>query len=138
MGALLDSTFLIAAERRKRPLSDALQEARELADSEDLGISAISVMELAHGEARAESEARAAWRSRFLDEVLAVIPVFAVNAEVARRAGSLDGQLQQLGTKLAYADVLIGTTALLLNYSIITRNLRHFDRIPNLRVIVHT
>jgi predicted nucleic acid-binding protein len=95
-------------------------------------------MEMAHGEARAANEARASIRALFLTDLMTALQVHPVSAEVARSAGRLDGNLTKRGEPIAFPDILIGVTALELGYSVVTRNLRHFQRIPGLTVIQHT
>jgi predicted nucleic acid-binding protein len=53
---------------------------------------------------------------------------------IALRAGKIDGALQAKGLSIALGDLLIGTTALELGYSVVTHNVRHFLMIPNLVV----
>jgi predicted nucleic acid-binding protein len=43
------------------------------------------------------------------------MPVHPVTVPIALRAGQIDGQLQAAGTRVALADLLIGTTALVLS-----------------------
>jgi predicted nucleic acid-binding protein len=138
MGVLLDSTFLIDAERRGLSVTQTLLEIDALVPNQDCGISVISVMEMAHGEARAANEARASIRALFLTDLMTALQVHPVSAEVARSAGRLDGNLTKRGEPIAFPDILIGVTALELGYSVVTRNLRHFQRIPGLTVIQHT
>jgi predicted nucleic acid-binding protein len=49
-------------------------------------------------------------------------------------AGKLDGEQQSKGVIVPFADLLIGATALALGYSVLTVNVRHFERIPGLSV----
>ena len=137
MGVLLDSTFLIHAERRGLSVAQILLEIEALVPAQDCGISVVSVMEMAHGEARAASDARASIRAFFLTDLMAALQVYPVTAEIARSAGRLDGYLTKRGDPIAFPDLVIGVTALELGYSVITRNLRHFERIPGLTVLRH-
>jgi tRNA(fMet)-specific endonuclease VapC len=52
----------------------------------------------------------------------------------AVRAGDLLALLDSKGVPIGTEDVLIGATALLAGLSVVTRNVRHFDRIPGLKV----
>jgi predicted nucleic acid-binding protein len=137
MGVLLDSTFLIDAERRGLSVPQTLLEVDALVPSQDCGISVISVMEMAHGEARAVNTTRASIRALFLTDLMAALQVYPVTAEVARSAGRLDGYLTKRGEPIAFPDLIIGMTALELGYSVVTRNLRHFQRSPGLTVLQH-
>lgn len=98
-------------------------------------MSAITVMELEHGWHRANTPEVAAKRRRFLDEVLAVLPVEPFTREMGQLAGKVDAEMKQSGVRVATADLLIGITALHHAYAIGTRNLRHFSLIPGLRVV---
>jgi predicted nucleic acid-binding protein len=84
MGVLLDSTFLIDAERRGLSVPQTPLEVDALVPSQDCGISVISVMEMAHGEARAVNTTRASIRALFLTDLMAALQVYPVTAEVAR------------------------------------------------------
>jgi predicted nucleic acid-binding protein len=92
-------------------------------------------MEVAHGESRSDTPARMAYRSTFLSEIMAALEVYPVTPQIARRAGRLDGELAKQGLTVAFPDLLIGVTALELGFSILTSNIRHFERIPGLTVI---
>ena len=94
-------------------------------------------MEMAHGESRADFQGRAASRERFLTQVMASLDVHPVTPAIARRAGRLDGELSKLGANIAFPDLVIGATALELDYTMVTRNSRHFRRIPGLTVLHH-
>jgi predicted nucleic acid-binding protein len=45
------------------------------------------------------------------------------------------GEQQSRGVVIPFADLLIGATALALSYSVLTVNVRHFERIPGLSVV---
>jgi tRNA(fMet)-specific endonuclease VapC len=61
--------------------------------------------------------------------------VYPYTTETALLAGKLDGEQQNLGVVIPFADLLIGATALALGYSVLTVNDRHFGRIPGLSVV---
>ncbi len=50
------------------------------------------------------------------------------------RAGDLLAVLESRGTPIGVEDVLIGATALQENLTVVTRNTRHFRKIPGLEV----
>jgi hypothetical protein len=55
--------------------------------------------------------------------LLAALPIHAVTAPIALRAGQMDGENQAKGIRLSLADLLIGVTALELGYGVATANL---------------
>ena len=136
-GALLDSTYLIAAERRGLSVANVLADVERFLPSDDCGISVVSVMELAHGMSRADTLARAVARENFLQQLISSLDVYPVTTAIGLRAGRLDGELKKRGIQLALADLLIGVTALELGFSVVTRNVRHFELIPDLIVRRH-
>ena len=83
---------------------------------------------------RANTDARRVARQKFLDDLLIGMPVHPLTVPVALRAGQIDGHLQAAGTRVVLADLLIGTTALVLGHAIATGNARHFELIPGLVV----
>ena len=134
MGIVLDSSVVIGAERAgKNPRKIIEDLAASLGDTEAT-LSVVTVIELAHGVERADSDERRATRERFLEELLNEISVEPVTVAIAFRAGRIDGSLQKKGTRIALGDLLIGATALELGYAIATHNARHFEKIPNLEV----
>ena len=100
----------------------------------EISVSVITVLELAHGVVRANTEARRAARQKFLDDLLIGMPVHAVTVPVALRAGQIDGEMRAAGIRVALADLLIGTTGLVLGHAVATSNIRHFELIPGLVV----
>jgi predicted nucleic acid-binding protein len=92
MGLILDSSVLIAAERKGQNARQTLRTISEKTDNTDIGLSVITVIELAHGAARADSVERAALRGRFIDELLTAIPVYPITISLALRAGQIDGE----------------------------------------------
>jgi len=71
----------------------------------------------------------------FLDELLSALPVYEYTLEAAEIAGRIDAEERIKGFHIPFADLLIGATALSLNFSILTSNERHFRLIPGLTVI---
>jgi predicted nucleic acid-binding protein len=87
MGLILDSSVLIKAERKGNNARRALAEIAVRAAGEDVALSVVTVLELAHGAARADTPERKAARLAFIHEVMAAVPVHPVSASVALRAG---------------------------------------------------
>jgi tRNA(fMet)-specific endonuclease VapC len=60
--------------------------------------------------------------------------VLAVNRTIARQFGRLQGALGKQGQVVPAPDLFIGATALAYGLILVTRNLRHFQRIPGLQI----
>jgi tRNA(fMet)-specific endonuclease VapC len=135
VGLILDSSVLIAAERKGKNARQTLAEIAVRAAGEDVALSVVTVLELAHGAARADTPQRKATRQQFIYELMAAVPVHPVSAPVALRAGQIDGESTARGVTLPLSDPLIGVTALELGYRVATGNVRHFQGIPGVSVV---
>jgi predicted nucleic acid-binding protein len=134
MGLILDSSVLISAERQGQNARQMLGALSAKVGHTEIAISVISLSELAHGAARADTPQRKAQRLQFIEEILTALPIEHVTVPVALRAGEIDGRNQAKGIRVPLADLLIGVTALELGYDVATSNLRHFELIPGLAV----
>ena len=135
MGILADSTVMIAAERAGLTPRQIIAELIARHGDTEAALSVVTVLELAHGIERAQSADRRSAREHFLGELLSEMTVEPVTSKIAFRAGRIDGRLHAQGLRVALADLLIGATALELGYAVLTRNVRHFGKIPGLEVI---
>jgi predicted nucleic acid-binding protein len=132
MGLILDSSVLITAERQGQNARQMLAAIARAAGNTDVAISVVTMIELAHGAARADTAQRKAMRQQFIHELLTALPIHPVTVTIALRVGYIDGENQSKGLRLPLADLLIGVTALEMGYSVATGNLRHFQLIPGL------
>ena len=135
MGLILDSSVLVAAERQGQNAQQMLASiAGKIAETE-VGVSVVTLLELAHGAARGDTPERKAKRQKFIEELLLAMPVHPVTVPIALRAGQIDGENQTHGIRVPLSDLLIGVTALDFGYSVGTTNLRHFQQVPGLTVV---
>jgi predicted nucleic acid-binding protein len=135
MGLVLDSGVLIDAEREARPVSSLLASLEREHGETEVVLSAITVIELEHGLHRAQTAEQARKRREYLGTVFAAIPAESFTSEMAQLAAKIAAEARQVGRKIPFADLLIGSTALHFGYSIGTRNQRHFGMLPNLSVV---
>ena len=91
--------------------------------------------ELAHGIHRADTPERRDARRAFLDDLKASVPVYPITGETAELVGKLNAESSQKGITIPFDDLLIGACALERGYAVATRNHRHFQRIPGLKLI---
>ncbi len=135
MGLILDSSVVIASERRGETVERLIERVVTVAGDQEAALSAIGLTELIHGLYRAKTPAMRLHRQSFLDELLADMTVYPYTKETAMLAGKLDGEQQSKGVVIPFGDLLIGATALSLGFSVLTANLRHFQKIPGLSVM---
>ena len=127
---LLD-TNVVSEPLKRRPDSGVMARFRALPRADAL-ISTITLLELRRGAVLAEDGSHL-WQ-RIEVEVLLRVTVLNFDAAAACRAGDLDGELWQRGERLAVEDLLLAASALSRDLTLITRNLRHFERVPGLRL----
>lgn len=134
MGLILDSSVVIAAERRGETVEQLIERVIKKTGDQEAALSAIGLTELIHGIYRAQSPQIRHRRESFLNELLADVAVFPYTKETALLAGKIDGEQQSRGVVIPFGDLLIGATALSLGFNVLTVNLRDFQRIPGLSV----
>ncbi len=135
VGIILDSSVVIAAERRGHTVRQILEQIKNAVGDIDIGLSVITVAELVHGAYRARSPDQKDRRLGFIDRLCSDIPVHPVTVAIARRIGRIEGEQAALGVAIAFEDLAIGVTALELGFNVATLNLRHFRAIPTLNVM---
>ena len=135
LGIVLDSSVLIAAERRKLTAIQAIESIQTLLGELPIVLSAITIAEIGHGIYRANTSDIRQRRRAFLDDLKATLPIFPVTESTAEIIARIGGEQASHGNNLPLADLIIGACALELRYAIGTRNERDFRRIPDLRVV---
>ena len=131
MGLVLDTSVLVAAERRAVRLEPLLESLGE----ELVAIAAITASELLHGCHRASDAGVRARRAAFVDALLDAIPVLPFGLPEARRHAELWAELARTGNMIGPHDLLIAATALARGHSLATTNQREFSRVPGLRLV---
>jgi tRNA(fMet)-specific endonuclease VapC len=101
----------------------------------EISLSVVTVAELVHGAYRAKTPEQQQGRLAFIERLCQDVPVHPVTLDIARMAGRIEGHQEAKGIRVSFEDLLIGTTALHLGYSVATFNVRHFQRIPGLSVV---
>jgi len=96
-----------------------------------VGISAITLSELSFGAAKSSRPEQAL---AALAEFTLALEVAAFDAELASVYGSVRASLAKRGTPTGPLDTLIGSHALALDITLVTRNTREFSRIERLRL----
>lgn len=63
------------------------------------------------------------------------VPVLGINRSIARRYALVRGDLRARGLLIPQPDILIAATAMYYDLTLVTRNIRHFQRIRDLKVL---
>ncbi len=94
--------------------------------------SAVVLGELYQGAFRSPSAAR--HLENIEKRILPAVTVLSYDAPAARLYGEIRARLEDAGRPLADADLQIAATALTHDLELVTGNLRHFTRVPGLRI----
>jgi predicted nucleic acid-binding protein len=131
VGVILDTSVLVASERRALRLDEFLRSL----GPETVGMAAITASEMLHGWHRASDAAVRARRAAFVEALLDLLPVYPFALPEARRHAELRADLAREGRMIGPHDMLIGATALARGDAVATLNGREFSRIPGLRLV---
>lgn len=95
-------------------------------------ISVISYGELVYGSRRSERILENLAKVHRLAELY---PIVDVTRAVMDSFGEIKAQLVSGGKTIDDFDLLIGCTALVLNYAVVTNNTKHYEKIPGLKIV---
>ena len=131
MGALIDTSVLVAVERGALSRSDLIGRA-----GDEAALSVVTASELLHGVHRADSARKRVRRERFVEAILAELRVLPVDLDVARTHAQIWADLRARRVSVGAHDLLIAATALVHGLAVATRNVREFRQVEGLSVEV--
>jgi len=120
---LLDTTFLIDAERGLAELDSAIE------DDDDAAIAAVSLAELLVGVKLATGKRRSS-RQEFVDSVAESLPIVGYDETVARDHADLLVAIRKAGTPRGAHDLIIAATARATSRTIVTADRAAFEGLP--------
>ncbi len=135
MGLILDSSVLIAGERRGETIKQIMVRTRTVHGNREGAVSAVSIVELTPGIYRAQTASHRQRRRAFVEELCRDLALYPLTLEIARLAGRIEGEQAARGVRISFEDLVIGATVLHLRFGLATLNMRHFELIPGLRVV---
>jgi predicted nucleic acid-binding protein len=127
----LFDTDAISEILKKRPAPRYLHWLASIPRAEQF-TSAITIGELFRGAFRSSGPLRHLEKIESL--VLPTLTVLSYDVAVARIYGRIQATLARMGRTVADADLQIAATALHHGLEVVTGNLRHFERIPGIRL----
>lgn len=130
MGVIFDTSEIIAIERNRQNI-EALIHGRE---DDPFGISVVTAAELLHGVERADTETRKVRRQAFVEKVIEFFPVLSFDMTMARIYAKLWATLSGKEITVGSHDLIIAATAIALDYTVVTANMRDFEKIEGLKV----
>ena len=129
--AYLFDTDAISEVLRRKPAAPYLRWLKTV-PRVDQFTSAVVIGELYKGAFRSSDSAR--HLENIEKRVLPAVSVLPYDVATARVYGEVRARLEAAGRVLADADLQIAATALHHGLEVVTGNLRHFQRIPGLRI----
>jgi predicted nucleic acid-binding protein len=129
--AYLFDTDAISELLKPRPAAGYLRWLRAIPRQEQF-TSAVVVGELYRGAFRSPAVARHV--ENVEKRVLPAVTVLSYDLAAARVYGQVRAHLESAGRPVADADLQIAATALLHDLELVTGNVKHFRRVPGLRV----
>lgn len=108
--------------------SQSVIEKRQRCD-ERVAISFMTIGELYYGAERSKSKMK---NVNVVDEFVLSIETINTDLEIFKKFGELKGYLRETNEMLPDADIMIASTALMKCTKLITGNIKHFNRFPEL------
>jgi predicted nucleic acid-binding protein len=130
----LDTSFLIDLLREHRRKSGPATALLTQLAEEPLAISVFVACELEAGAARAQKPERERQRVATLTAAVSVVQT---DERFAPMYGETLAKILDAGRAIATIDLLIAVTALLDKAPLVTKNHKHFDAVPGLRLITY-
>ena len=123
---LLDTNICIYVMKNKpEKVSKRMKEH----NPDELCISTITLAELKHGVNKSASKEK---NESILEDFLEVIEILPFDVSAAEEYGKICAHLQKQGTPIGTMDMLIAAHALSKSLTIVTNNVREFERVPGL------
>lgn len=127
MKYLLDTNICVYALKQRPP--EVLDRLR-LAGQDSVAVSVITVLELRHG---AEKSQHVKKTHEKLDLFLGPMAILPFDEDAALAAARIRAHLERQGTPIGDLDSLIAAHALSQGLTLVSNNLREFDRVPGLK-----
>jgi len=124
---LLDTDTIIYILKGDRQTTENLH----LHVHDPLHTTSVSLMELYYGAYKSQKVAANLSRVRMLEQWLSII---VPGKEMAETFGMLKADLERLGQTLDDFDLIIAACALAWNFTLVSNNAKHFERIEGLKL----
>ena len=127
--ACLDTDLIVDYLRKRRPGSTFY---KKLQQTKELKITEITVFELFLG---AFMSPKAAKRTEEVESILHHKEILTLGKEGGKLVGQIGAKLKARGEPIEIRDLLIAAICLHYKIPLATRNIKHFQRIPNLSLL---
>lgn len=127
MTYMLDTNICIYAQKGTPAVIKAMAEKSR----DGLVISAITLAELWHGIEGSNAYDKNVQR---LNGLLCAVEVIPFDEDAARHYGQIAAYLKRNGTPIGTMDMLIAAHARSRGFTVVTNNVREFERVPDLKI----
>jgi tRNA(fMet)-specific endonuclease VapC len=128
MKYMLDTNICIYLIKQKP--ADVLERFRQT-DLSEISISSITLSELFYGVSKSSKPEQ---NFMALTQFAAPLEILPFGGEAAQYYGDIRAHLEKRGTPIGSLDMLIAAHALSLSITLITNNVKEFNRVPNLKI----
>lgn len=122
----LDTSFIIDLLRGDKSIKNKLKQLEK-----PLKITTTSVMEIITGSELSNNKSSEKEKIKELLQSLIVVPF---DKKCAIKAGVIEAKLIKSGKRIEIEDVMIAATAIVNNDVLVTRNIKHFEKIKDLKI----
>lgn len=127
MNYLLDTNIIVNHLRKKKMINSLWFKTK-------CAISVITYGELCYGASKSSNP------NKTMDAVKYLLyesgmRIAQLNSDIMKRYGRIKADLEEKGQKLDEFDLLIGATAIVDNYTLVTENKKHFERIEGISIL---
>ena len=123
----LETSVIVGYLRGKKETIELIESLRG-----ELTSSFICLSELYEGIYRSKDKGEA--EKSVLNFFAGLSEVFGLNAEIAENFGRIRAELKDKGNLIEDLDLLLAATCLSENITMVTANIRHFQRVPKLEI----
>ncbi len=122
---LLDTNIIIYSLKNNKIVNENLKKYKNSL----FAISIITYGELIFGAEKSQQKTNNLAK---IHEISEIFPILNLSSEIMNIFGSLKASLQKNGTIIDDMDLFIAATAIVNNYTLVTNNTKHFNRIEGL------
>jgi tRNA(fMet)-specific endonuclease VapC len=127
MSYLIDTDIIIYSIKGNPKVRQRIAEKETIPKA----ISIITYGELLYG---AKKSSQAEKNSAIIYRLAEIFPIVGISRSVIEAFADVKVALERKGEKISEMDLLIASTALSLNYTLVSNNVRHYERIRGLKL----
>lgn len=98
-----------------------------------LATTTVNAFELYYGSCKTKKREQ---NIKSVKQLLKRLLVFDFDEEASEKAGTTLAELESKGKTVDFRDIFIGSIALINDYALSTRNVSHYKRIPDLKLLI--